>query len=185
MKSRFGSRRSYCRRRSLVKRRSPPLAELKWVWVNRGAANRLSIARGCYRSALLAAARQRACRDAGRVCVGTRHHPLPSVAVGIERCMVAAMASLRRGESRSAAACGSNRGRSRRWHDDRSSDCAAMKTRCQRGAALVIAMVIAALAATVAMSLAANQQQWFASMGLVSLSAHHAALQPAGNRQVR
>ena len=34
----------------------------------------------------------------------------------------------------------------------------------QRGAALIIAMVIAALAATVAMSLAANQQQWFASM---------------------
>jgi general secretion pathway protein K len=34
----------------------------------------------------------------------------------------------------------------------------------QHGAALIIAMVIAALAATVAMSLAANQQQWFASM---------------------
>ena len=34
----------------------------------------------------------------------------------------------------------------------------------QRGTALIIAMVIAALAATVAMSLAANQQQWFASM---------------------
>ncbi|MGH2356426.1 MAG: reverse transcriptase domain-containing protein, partial [Candidatus Limnocylindria bacterium] len=27
--------------------------------------------------------------------------------------------------------------------------------------------------------------QWFASLGLVSLSAHHAALQPAGNRRVR
>jgi general secretion pathway protein K len=39
-----------------------------------------------------------------------------------------------------------------------------MKTLFQRGAALIIAMVIAALAATVAMSLAANQQQWFASM---------------------
>jgi general secretion pathway protein K len=39
-----------------------------------------------------------------------------------------------------------------------------MKTRVPRGAALIIAMVIAALAATVAMSLAANQQQWFASM---------------------
>lgn len=39
-----------------------------------------------------------------------------------------------------------------------------MNTRSQRGAALIIAMVIAALAATVAMSLAANQQQWFASM---------------------
>ena len=36
--------------------------------------------------------------------------------------------------------------------------------RMQHGAALIIAMVIAALAATVAMSLAANQQQWFASM---------------------
>jgi len=39
-----------------------------------------------------------------------------------------------------------------------------MMARMQRGAALIIAMVIAALAATVAMSLAANQQQWFASM---------------------
>ena len=39
-----------------------------------------------------------------------------------------------------------------------------MTTQLQRGAALIIAMVIAALAATVAMSLAANQQQWFASM---------------------
>jgi hypothetical protein len=27
--------------------------------------------------------------------------------------------------------------------------------------------------------------QWFARLGLVSLQAHHAALQPAGNRQVR
>jgi general secretion pathway protein K len=39
-----------------------------------------------------------------------------------------------------------------------------MTIRMQHGAALIIAMVIAALAATVAMSLAANQQQWFASM---------------------
>ena len=39
-----------------------------------------------------------------------------------------------------------------------------MKTPAQRGAALIVAMVIAALAAAVAMSLAANQQQWFASM---------------------
>jgi len=39
-----------------------------------------------------------------------------------------------------------------------------MTIRAQRGAALIIAMVIAALAAVVAMSLAANQQQWFASM---------------------
>jgi general secretion pathway protein K len=39
-----------------------------------------------------------------------------------------------------------------------------MTVRAQRGAALIIAMVIAALAAVVAMSLAANQQQWFASM---------------------
>jgi general secretion pathway protein K len=39
-----------------------------------------------------------------------------------------------------------------------------MMIRTQRGAALIIAMVIAALAAVVAMSLAANQQQWFVSM---------------------
>jgi general secretion pathway protein K len=39
-----------------------------------------------------------------------------------------------------------------------------MSTRLPRGAALIIAMVIAALAALVAMSLAANQQQWLASM---------------------
>jgi general secretion pathway protein K len=39
-----------------------------------------------------------------------------------------------------------------------------MSAKSHRGAALIIAMVIAALAATVAMSLAANQQQWFASM---------------------
>jgi len=39
-----------------------------------------------------------------------------------------------------------------------------MSANSHRGAALIIAMVIAALAATVAMSLAANQQQWFASM---------------------
>ena len=39
-----------------------------------------------------------------------------------------------------------------------------MTSGAQRGAALIIAMVIAALAAVVAMSLAANQQQWFASM---------------------
>src|SRR3954454_15951677 len=39
-----------------------------------------------------------------------------------------------------------------------------MMNRNPRGAALIIAMVIAALAATVAMSLAANQQQWYASM---------------------
>jgi len=39
-----------------------------------------------------------------------------------------------------------------------------MTAQSQRGAALIIAMVIAALAATIAMSLAANQQQWFASM---------------------
>jgi RNA-directed DNA polymerase len=31
----------------------------------------------------------------------------------------------------------------------------------------------------------AMTMQWFASIGLVSLSAHHAALQPAGNRRVR
>jgi RNA-directed DNA polymerase len=31
----------------------------------------------------------------------------------------------------------------------------------------------------------AMTQQWFASIGLVSLSAHHAALQPVGNRRVR
>ena len=31
----------------------------------------------------------------------------------------------------------------------------------------------------------AMTQQWFASLGLVSFAAHHAALQPAGNRQVR
>src|SRR5216110_4004168 len=39
-----------------------------------------------------------------------------------------------------------------------------MSAKNHRGAALIIAMVIAALAATVAMSLAANQRQWFASM---------------------
>lgn len=39
-----------------------------------------------------------------------------------------------------------------------------MTARTTRGAALIIAMVIAALAAAVAMSLAAGQQQWLASM---------------------
>jgi general secretion pathway protein K len=48
--------------------------------------------------------------------------------------------------------------------DERRKHADGMTARMQHGAALIIAMVIAALAATVAMSLAANQQQWFASM---------------------
>src|SRR5947208_8142942 len=74
------------------------------------------------------------------------------------------MAAVRRRQGRRAAPRGANRHWLCRWHVDRARDRIAMNNDPQRGAALIIAMVIAALAATVAMSLAANQQQWFASM---------------------
>src|SRR5438067_7342828 len=74
------------------------------------------------------------------------------------------MAAVRRRQGRRAAPRGANRHWLCRWHVDRAGDRIAMNNDPQRGAALIIAMVIAALAAVVAMSLAANQQQWFASM---------------------
>lgn len=55
----------------------------------------------------------------------------------------------------------------------------------QRGAALIVAMLIAALAATVAISLAASQQQWFASVAQRRDQVQAQALAQAGVQWAR
>jgi general secretion pathway protein K len=60
-----------------------------------------------------------------------------------------------------------------------------MKHRVPRGAALIVAMLIAALAATVAISLAANQQQWFASVAQRRDQVQAQALAQAGVQWAR
>jgi general secretion pathway protein K len=60
-----------------------------------------------------------------------------------------------------------------------------MRRRSQRGAALIVAMLIAALAATVAISLAANQQQWFASVAQRRDQVQAQALAQAGVQWAR
>jgi general secretion pathway protein K len=60
-----------------------------------------------------------------------------------------------------------------------------MRRHSQRGAALIVAMLIAALAATVAISLAANQQQWFASVAQRRDQVQAQALAQAGVQWAR
>ena len=54
-----------------------------------------------------------------------------------------------------------------------------------RGAALILAMLIAALAATVAISLAASQQQWFAGVALRNDQVQAQALAQSGVQWAR